>query len=101
MPVRLSDQKKFTEESIMPDELVRNMVDAASEKNAVNFKDFLDSSMSERIASALKDKKMEISNSMFKEDSKETQIGILNKKKKESALDQNDIAMKGTSQGKA
>jgi len=84
----------------MPDELVRNMVDATIEKNAINFKDSLDSSMSERIAAALKDKKIEISNSMFKEDSKDTQIGILNKKKKEAALDQNVITMKGSLRGK-
>ena len=85
----------------MPDELVGKMINAASEKNAVDFKSSLEDSMNERIATQLRDRKMEIANKMFEEDSKEAQIAIVSKKKKEAAMDQNDIAMKGTSPAKA
>ena len=80
----------------MPDELVGKMINAASEKNAVDFKSSLEDSMNERIATQLRDRKMEIANKMFEEDSKEAQMAIVSKKKKEAAMDQNDIAMKGT-----
>jgi hypothetical protein len=85
----------------MPDELVGKMINAASEKNAVDFKSSLEDSMNERIATQLRDRKMEIANKMFEEDSKEAQMAIVSKKKKEAAMDQNDIAMKGTSPAKA
>ena len=85
----------------MPDELVGKMINAASEKNAVDFKSSLEDSMNERIATQLRDRKMEIANKMFEEDSKEAQMAIVSKKKKEAAIDQNDIAMKGTSPAKA
>lgn len=85
----------------MPDELVGKMVNAALEKNAVDFKSSLEDSMNERIATQLRDKKMDIANKMFEEDSKEAQMAIVSKKKKEAAMDQNDIAMKGTSPAKA
>jgi hypothetical protein len=85
----------------MPDELVGKMINAASEKNAVDFKSSLEDSMNERIATQLRDRKMEIANKMFEEDSKEAQMVIVSKKKKEAAMDQNDIAMKGTSPAKA
>lgn len=87
----------------MPDETVSKMINAAIEKNAVDFKTSLDTSMSERIAAELRDKKLEISNDMFKEDyeySKDAQMGTVNKKKKEAALDQNVIAKKGSSPAK-
>jgi len=87
----------------MPDELNKKMVDAVVEKNPVEFKSSFDASVNERIASELRDRKMEISNSIFKEDheyGKDTQIGILNRKKKEAAIDQNDIAKKGSSPAK-
>ena len=77
------------------------MINAASEKNAVDFKSSLEDSMNERIATQLRDRKMEIANKMFEEDSKEAQMAIVSKKKKEAAMDQNDIAMKGTSPAKA
>lgn len=77
------------------------MVNAALEKNAVDFKSHLEASMNERIASELRDKKTEMSNSMFKEESsKDMQFGNINKKKKQGAEDQNDLAMKGTSPAK-
>ena len=85
----------------MPDELVGKMINAASEKNAVDFKSSLEDSMNERIATQLRDRKMEIANKMFEEDSKEAQMAIVSKKKKEAAMDKNDIAMKGTSPAKA
>ena len=85
----------------MPDELVGKMINAASEKNAVDFKSSLEDSINERIATQLRDRKMEIANKMFEEDSKEAQMAIVSKKKKEAAMDQNDIAMKGTSPAKA
>ena len=85
----------------MPDELVGKMINAASEKNAVDSKSSLEDSMNERIATQLRDRKMEIANKMFEEDSKEAQMAIVSKKKKEAAMDQNDIAMKGTSPAKA
>ena len=85
----------------MPDELVGKMINAASEKNAVDFKSSLEDSMNERIATQLRDRKMEIANKMFEEDSKEAQMAIVSKKKKEGAMDQKDIAMKGTSPAKA
>jgi len=85
----------------MPSDSSTNMVNAAAEKNAVDFKSHLEASMNERIASELRDKKAEISSSMFKEDaSKDTQVGNINKKKKQGAEDQNDLAMKGTSPAK-
>lgn len=87
----------------MPSELASKMIDAAMEKNAVEFKNNLDASMSERIASQLSDKKLEISNDMFKEEheySKDAQMGIVNRKKKEAALDQNEITKKGSSPAK-
>jgi hypothetical protein len=43
----------------MPDELVGKMINAASEKNAVDFKSSLEDSMNERIATQLRDRKME------------------------------------------
>lgn len=81
----------------MPSDFARKMVDASFVKNAVEFKSTFESSVNEKIASELRDKKLEMSNSMFKEDSsKDMQIANFSKKKKESAEDQNDIAMKGT-----
>lgn len=81
----------------MPSDFARKMVDASFVKNAVEFKSNFESSVNEKIASELRDKKLEMSNSMFKEDSsKDMQIANFSKKKKESAEDQNDIAMKGT-----
>lgn len=103
MHLHLFEQKEFAEESIMPDETTMNMVNAAAEKNAVDFKSALEASMNERIASELRDKKLEITNSMFKEEfeySKKTQVGIVNKKKKEASLDSNDLAKKGSSPAK-
>lgn len=85
----------------MPSESSINMVNAAAEKNAVDFKQHLEASMNERIASELRDKKTEIANSMFKEaNSKDSQLVNVMRKKKEAADDQNDIAMKGTSPAK-
>lgn len=85
----------------MPDETTVKMVDAADQKNAVQFRELLDSAMNERIASHLRDKKMEISNKMFEQESKEVQFDIISKKKKEASIDRNDINMKGTSPAKA
>lgn len=85
----------------MPDETTIKMIDAADQRNAVQFRELLDSAMNERIASQLRDKKMEISNKMFEQDSKKVQMDIISKKKKEASLDHNDIAMKGTSPAKA
>ncbi len=101
MQLHLFDQKEFTEEGIMPDESTMRMVDAALERNAVAFKSSLEDSMNERIATELRDKKMELASKMFEENSKEAQMSIVSKKKKEAAMDQNDIAMKGTSPAKA
>jgi len=80
----------------MPDELTAKMIDASVEKNAVQFKELMDASMNERIASQLRDTKMEISNKIF-ENSKEFQMKLNSKKKKEAAMDKNDLAMKGSS----
>lgn len=86
----------------MPSDSSINMVNAAAEKNAVDFKSHLEASMNERIASELRDKKAEISSSMFKEDtSKDMQVGNVNKKKKEAAEDQNDMALRGSTPAKA
>ena len=85
----------------MPSDSSINMVNAALDKNAVDFKSHLEASMNERIASELRDKKTEIASSMFKEaNSKDSQQVNLMRKKKESAEDQNDIAMKGSSPAK-
>lgn len=101
MQLHLFEQKEFTEEGIMPDESTMKMIDAALERNAVSFKSSLEDTMNERIATELRDKKMELASKMFEEDSKEAQMSIVSKKKKEAAMDQNDIAMKGTSPAKA
>ena len=80
----------------MPSDFARKMVDASFVKNAVEFKSSFESSVNEKIAAELRDKKLAMSNSMFKEDSsKDMQMANVNKKKKESTEDQNDIAMKG------
>lgn len=75
-------------------------MDAVQEKDGVEFKQAIDSAMSEKIASALRDRKTEISNALFSEESpnfkREAQVDILNKKRKEAAADQNVNAMKGT-----
>ena len=82
----------------MPDDSARKMVDAAVEKNAVDFKSSMEDSMNERIATQLRDRKMEIANNMFsEEDAKDMQVKIVDKKKKEAAMDQNVIAKKGSS----
>jgi predicted metal-dependent peptidase len=82
----------------MPDDSARKMVDAAIEKNAVEFKSSMEDSMNERIATQLRDRKMEIANNMFsEEDAKDMQVKIVDKKKKEAAMDQNVIAKKGSS----
>lgn len=82
----------------MPDDSARKMVDAAIEKNAVDFKSSMEDSMNERIATQLRDRKMEIANNMFsEEDAKDAQLKIVDRKKKEAAIDQNDIAKKGSS----
>ena len=82
----------------MPDDSARKMVDAAIEKNAVEFKSSMEDSMNERIATQLRDRKMEIANNMFsEEDAKDIQVKIVDKKKKEAAMDQNVIAKKGSS----
>lgn len=85
----------------MPDDSARKMVDAAIEKNAVDFKSSMEDSMNERIATQLRDRKMEIANNMFsEEDAKDAQLKIVDRKKKEAAIDQNDIAKKGSSPAK-
>lgn len=85
----------------MPDDSARKMVDAAIEKNAVEFKSSMEDSMNERIATQLRDRKMEIANNMFsEEDAKDMQLKIVDRKKKEAAMDQNDIAKKGSSPAK-
>ena len=85
----------------MPDDSARKMVDAAIEKNAVEFKSSMEDSMNERIATQLRDRKMEIANNMFsEEDAKDMQLKNVGRKKKESAMDQNDIAKKGSSPAK-
>lgn len=82
----------------MPDDSVRKIVDAAIEKNAVEFKSSMEDSMNERIATQLRDRKMEIANDMFKEENaKDMQSKIVHNKKKEAAMDQNVIAKKGSS----
>ena len=85
----------------MPDDSARKMVGAAIEKNAVDFKSSMEDSMNERIATQLRDRKMEIANNMFsEEDAKDMQLKIVDRKKKEAAMDQNDIAKKGSSPAK-
>ena len=82
----------------MPDDSVRKIVDAAIEKNAVEFKSSMEDSMNERIATQLRDRKMEIANDMFnEEDAKDMQMKNIDRKKKEAAMDQNVIAKKGSS----
>lgn len=82
----------------MPDDSARKMVDAAIEKNAVEFKSSMEDSMNERIATQLRDRKMEIANNMFnEEDAKDMQMKNIDRKKKEAAMDQNVIAKKGSS----
>ena len=67
----------------MPDDSARKMVDAAVEKNAVDFKSSMEDSMNERIATQLRDRKMEIANKMFnEEDAKDMQLKNVGRKKK-------------------
>jgi len=92
-----SKQSKFIKESIMPENHTENMINSVLNKNAVDFKNHLDTAMSEKIAAELRDKKTELANSMFKENnSKEMQSTIVGKKKREKAEDENDLAMKGS-----
>lgn len=82
----------------MPDDSVRKMVNATIGKNAVEFKSSMEASMNERIATQLRDKKIEIAKNMFgEEDAKDMQMKNVERKKKEAAMDQNDIAKKGSS----
>jgi hypothetical protein len=98
MQPHLFEQKEFTEEGIMPDESTMKMIDAALERNAVSFKSSLEDSMNEKIATELRDKKMEMASKMFgEENSLEMQVKNVDRKKKEAAMDQNDIAKKGSS----